>query len=314
MRVVLVDYIAEAVAALQHTPVYVAPGTEGTDRDTTAKLQSRLTKDDNIVLVMLPASAEAELGTISTIVGRLSEALGDHRIIGLSVGKKVVGFAPSLPAGTASDLMRRAESVSQDPLTALGTFVQNVHLWQVEHPPPKPPVPFVPPKDTEIPWFPTVLTVPALAGYGIYWIIKRRMENEEKKGKTRFNAPDKVGELLAQIARERWKLNDPELIQVTYQMCLDMEKYFSSFSKDKSRDARAFQDRLKEVSLVLEKYIEIQNNPRYYKEPGEELNRGKESITGFSEYLLDSIQSGRQADLIDYTVNTNILEAQKYRR
>jgi len=133
------DYITNAVQALRHSPVYVDPNTEGTDGDTAGKLQTRLNSDDNIVLVMLPSTAETELSAdIHTIANRLSEQLGDQHIVGLAVGNKVVGYALSLPSGVAADQMRRAQSVSNDPITALGTFVQNIHLWQKEHPQPTP--------------------------------------------------------------------------------------------------------------------------------------------------------------------------------
>jgi len=131
------DYITDIVQALQRAPVYVAPYTEGTDNDTAGKLQTRLNSNDNIVLVMLPSTAEVEFGVdIYTIASRLSEQLENQRIVGLAVGNKVVGYAPNLPVGVAADQMRRAQSVSNDPITALGTFAQNVHLWQKEHPQP----------------------------------------------------------------------------------------------------------------------------------------------------------------------------------
>ena len=133
------DYIKDAAEALKKSSVYVAPGTEGTDRDTAGKLQTRLRSDDNIVLVMLPSAAEAEIGAdITTIATRLSQELGNQRIIGLAVGNKVVGYALSLPSGVAADRMRRARSVSNDPITALGTFAQNIHIWQAENPQPQP--------------------------------------------------------------------------------------------------------------------------------------------------------------------------------
>jgi hypothetical protein len=128
------EYISDAVKALEQAPVYVAPGTQETDIYTAGKLQARLTSGDNIVLVMLPATAEAELGVdITTLARNLSDRLGNRRIVGLAVGNKVVGYAPSLPVGVAADQMSRAQSVANDPVTALGTFVLNIHLWQREH-------------------------------------------------------------------------------------------------------------------------------------------------------------------------------------
>ena len=46
------SYLDNAVSALKHSSVYVAPGTEGTDSNTADDLQQNyLTSNDNIVLV-----------------------------------------------------------------------------------------------------------------------------------------------------------------------------------------------------------------------------------------------------------------------
>lgn len=316
-QVVFADYITDAAQALQQAPVYVAPDTEGTDRDTASKLQARLNKDDNIVLVMLPAAAEARLGAdITTIASRLSEELGNRRIIGLAVGNNVVGYAPSLPAGVAADQMRRARSVSNDPLTALGTFAQNMHIWEAENPQPKP-EPFDSP-DGEKGGGSFLVWLGIAAGIVFTIIIATAMlgsirTQQPSTERTRFRAPDQVRDLLAKIARERKQINDQELKSVLYQMCVDLERYFSKSSKDKKRDALFFIDRLNEVARVLTKYVEVQENPRYFEEPAVELERGKTSITDFSKYVLTSIRRGHAADLLDYKVDTDILQAQRYR-
>ncbi len=322
-----IDYITEAVKAIELSRVYVAPVTEGTDSFTAGKLQARLRADDNIVLVMLPAAAEKELGmTISEIANRLSERLENKRIIGLSVGRKVVGLAPGLPVGVAADQMRRAESVSNDSVTALATFIQNVHIWQAEQqrlnptPTPRPtPKPIATPapessQENGLPWY---LILVGLVGFAIAVsvgnLITRGTTDQTGINRTRFKAPDQVKDLLAKIVKERDRVNDRELKDALYQMCVDIEKYFSSSSKEKERDALFFKDRLTEVTKVLAKYIEVQQSPRYFYEPEKELSRGKESIVDFSQYVLDSIRRGHAADLLDYTVNTKILQAQRYR-
>ncbi|HOX96625.1 MAG TPA: hypothetical protein PLI45_04585 [Candidatus Woesebacteria bacterium] len=147
------DYVGNALEALQNGNVYVDPeliGTLSVDNDTASKLQSKLFEGDNLVLVMLPA--EAETGTdIYAIAQRLSEGLGDQKIIGLAVGNKVIGYGPTLPSGVAADMMRRADNVSNNSLTALVTFSQNIHAWQEVHPQPTPtptPIPTPVPQPT----------------------------------------------------------------------------------------------------------------------------------------------------------------------
>ncbi|MFZ2664557.1 MAG: hypothetical protein WAX66_04310 [Patescibacteria group bacterium] len=306
------SYIADAVQALQNAPVYVAPGTEGTDNDTAGKLQMMLRSNDNIVLIMLPA--EAEDGTdIYTIASSLSEELGNQYIIGLAVGREVIGYAPMLPSGVAADQMRRADSVSNDSVTALITFTQNIHIWQAENPRPTPtPLPQQSQKASRswLLWLlvPIVITITIVA-----FVATHRTRDKENTERIHFKAPNQVKGLLALIAKERNQVNDQELKKILGQMCLDIEKYFESESNDEKKDSLFFNQRLTEVNEVLKKYIDIQENPRYYYEPEGELSKGKDSLSDFSKYVLNSIRRGKTADLVEYTVNTKILQAQRFR-
>lgn len=315
-RVVFADYVTDAAQALKQAPVYVAPDTEGTDKDTAAKLQARLNKDDNIVLVMLPATAESSLGADAfTIATRLSEELGNKRIIGLAVGNNVVGYAPSLPAGVAADQMRRAKSVSNDPLTALGTFAQNMHIWEAANPQPKP-EPFDSPEGEKggtswLVWL-GIAVVIVLSAIAVLAVVASQ-KTEPGTEKTRFKAPNQVKGLLADIVRNRWQINDWELKDALYKICVYIERYFAKSSNDKKRDALFFKDRLTEVAQVLTSYVDVQDNPHFYHNPEAELARGKESIIDFSEYVLESIRRGSSEDLFDFRVNTNILQAQRFR-
>jgi hypothetical protein len=308
------DYITDASEALQHSPVYIVP----TDNDTSAKLQAILNNGDNIVLVMLPASAEQELGTDPlTIASRLSEKLGNQRIIGLAIGNKVVAFAPNLPAGVATDLMRRANSVSNDPVTALTTFVQNVHIWLTTNPYPTPTPTILPSASTTedgSSWLFWLILVTAciVVISAVYTYIANHGTTSGSTEKIHFRAPNPIKDLLSQVASDRELVNDGELKTALYQMCLDIQKYFTSSSRNKQSWVPFFRDRLTEVIDVLTKYIDIQQNPRYYDEAQTELRRGKKSIMDFSQYVLDSIRRGNADELRDYKVNTNILQAQRY--
>lgn len=299
--VLAVDYIKDAAEALKRSPVYVAPGTEGTDNDTAAKLQARLNSNDNIVLVMLPTAAEAELeADISTIATRLSQALGNQRIIGLAVGRNVVGYAPSLPSGVASDQMRRANSVSNNPITALGTFAQNMHIWQREHPQPILPQPTS--NGTDLSWLSWLILLVSVGIAGIYLYAKTKSGNK---------VPEQVRVLLSQIEQTSQQVHNSELRDTLLQICLDIERYYQSSSKGKKRDPLLFKDRLSDINDILEQYIDIQENPRYYPEPEVWLSSGREAIIDFASYVLEKIQSGNEDELANYRLNTYILQAQR---
>lgn len=303
------DYLTAIATALEQSPVYVAPGLDDADRTTTAKLLASLKSSDNIVLIMLPGSAIQELdGDILTIANRLSERLKNQRIIGLAIGKEVVAYAPALPGGVVADLMKRAKSVSNDPTTALITFTQNMHVWQKDHP--------------------EAILSPTDKGSGGIWLIvllflvsvvmgillRHWLQlYQQINGKASFKAPNQIKGLLYQIAADRLQINDEELQGAIYQLCLDIEQYFNSSSSNKTKDTAFFQHRLREVADVVKKYIEIQENPRYYYVPQDELLNGKKSVMDFAGYVLDSIRRGNASELMEFKVNTQILQAQRYR-
>lgn len=152
------DYISDAVEALKTSSVYVAPGTPGTDYNTPAQLGVFLDSETNVVLVMLPP--EAIDGTdVLTIARRISDGLNNQKTIGLSVGNQTIGYSVLLPEGVASDLMSRADSVSNNTVTALTAFSRNVQLWLIRNPQPTPiptpkptPTPIKLPKASDVSW------------------------------------------------------------------------------------------------------------------------------------------------------------------
>jgi hypothetical protein len=310
------DYIAEAAAGLAHSSVYVAPGTAGTDSNTAAALGARLTAGDGIVLVMLPAGASAELGLdIPTIAARLSEALGGKRIIGLAVGDELAGYAPSLPSGVASDQMHRAQSVSNDPITALGTFAGNIHIWQGEHPTPTPaPVPPAPGSESGS-GFPIaillVMIVVLIGGAWLAFVLASGKLTEQVVDGTRFNAPGPVRDLLARIALEGDRVEDPTLSRTVRQICVDIEHYFASSSGDMKGDSALFSKNLTDVDRVLTKYIDVQDNRRYYKDPDSLMVQVKEALDDFSDYVITSIRNGNEVALRAYKLNAYVLSAQR---
>lgn len=129
------DYVSDAIEALKTSNIYVAPGTPGTDYNTPNHLAVYLQPNDNIVLIMFPS--EALTGTdMFSIAQKISTGLDDQKTVGLAVGNVVIGYSMVLPDGVAGDKMSRAESVSNDPVTTLAIFTQNIHSWQRYNPQP----------------------------------------------------------------------------------------------------------------------------------------------------------------------------------
>jgi hypothetical protein len=302
-------FLNEVANALKESPVYVSPDTENIESNTAADLQAILTSEDNVFLVMLPAAAEKDVGEdLPLFASQLAGELGEHSILGIAVGDKAVAYAASMPSGVAPDLMHRAQSVSNSPVTTLRTFVRNVHQWQKDHPEAKT---TGKPSEPGASWWPIPLVAAAvfLMGGVLFGRYKRSRTGEER---THFKAPDQVRELLGKIAETRQRVRNPYLRNTLSQCCSDIEKYFQRYSSNKQKDAALFKNHLVSVLSVLNKYVEVQDNQRYYHHPDEVMRRAEESVGDFAEYVLQSIRSGNEAGLLDYQVDTNILAAKRY--
>jgi len=310
-------YLEATTAALKSSLVYVAPGIPGTSSDTASTLQQQLNEGDNIALVMLPQEALAETGDIQTFAKKLDDATAHKRILGLAIGTKLIGYSSLLPASTASDLMDRAVSVSTSVPESLGTFVRNVHSWQRQHPnePAAKPPARTQKKPSGFPWGVIIIAAiigSILAALARYALRDSSSTNEEEN--IEFHAtPRQVRELLEQILRLRTQIDDSELLRDTItQLCRDSEAYFRRI-ENAMHEVDAFKAHLEEIQRVLIKYIDVQNNKRYYSRWTEYMEQGRNSVSDFADFLLARIRRESELSMTDYYVDTKILAAQKYR-
>lgn len=218
-----VDYVSLAIEALKTSNVYVAPGTPGTDYNTPSNLSKFLSPDDNIVLVMLPPEALAGTDMYS-IAQKISAGLGDQKTIGLAIGREVIGYSTLLLEGVASDKMLRADSVSNDPVTALIIFTQNVHSWLKDHPLPTPtPIPTaIPtprptmepielPKAEDVSW--PVWLVLLLVVVALGFLLNRvfGVAKVERKRQRRFNGLEGIRRSIQDIEVDVAKIVDRKI-------------------------------------------------------------------------------------------------------
>lgn len=309
-----VSYVDGAVAALKADPVFVAPGTEGTNVDTPAVLRDQLNEGDHILVVMLPSSAKGEIGNDPVGFARqIDQALGGNHIIGLTVGDQAVAYSAALPAGEATDLMKRATSVSTTPSETLVTFIRNVHNWQRQHPEAVASQP--PSKPGGFPWWGVGAFLGALIGLLIALIVQRRVASSDTEERPRLRSPNEVKDLLEQILQLRSQVNNQMVRSLITQIATDTEQYFERqrrFGGNLREDTATFQRHLQGLRDVLERYIDVQNNHRYFDNPLQLMGSGVDAFQGFAEMVLNSIKRGNRKALTEYHVNTDILQAQRY--
>lgn len=308
------SYVGEVSNGLKSTPVYIAANTEGTDGDTAGTLVQQLNSNDNIALVMLPASASDQFGSgLGPFVKQVSAAIGSKRIIGVVMGSQAVGYAPAMPTGVAADLMHRAVSVSTNNIEVLTTFVRNVHEWQQQHPEAK--TTSKPKSAASSSHFLGVLML-IVGGIVVFVLIIAVAEHVQKsrtgEARKHFDGPSGISDQLNRIARLRDQVADASFQKVLFQCCTDTERYFKKYSSDVELDALTFGTHLDSIINVVAKYLEVQEFPRDFNDPETIMQGAKHSVSGFADYVIKSIRNGNDSRLISYRVDTNILDAKRY--
>lgn len=308
-----VPSLSEIAESLQQSPIYVGEGFPGVDDAVISRLDRQLYDDDQILLVLLPR-VEYEAFTADDLARDLSELLGDQHIVGLALGDEVVVHAPVLPTGVGTDLMDRATSLANNnPVTALSTFVQNVHKWQADNPMPTPPPP--PVEQTEengeegssVAWYALGLGLAGAFVAAILWIRIMRGRGFSVGAQA---VRGQIGSTLNAIQQQRNQVHDYELRQIIDGLVQDVHRFLS----DKSRHLSELEnlgDRLEDVEEILVQYLDIQDNRIYHRRADERMQTGKEAIRAFKDSVLEKILQGSDQQLLSFRLNTNILLAEK---
>ena len=306
----------DIVGALKEAPVYITSGTEGTNSDTAPSLMSKLYENDNIVLVMLPEDSMVVQEDVNELARKISDGLKNEKIVGLAIGTQFAGVASILPSGTATELMNRAKTVSTNSVETLSTFVRNVHDWQSAHPEqvatPKPSKADEP--DAFKPW-------PFAAGFAIGTvigvIILVNLNRRRVRKRVHYTAPAELNNPVRELMRSREQLRENDQMRAAIDLvCRYTETYFKRFpAEKKSTDAiKLFNNKLELAQKVVVEYVYTSKNRDFVTDADDLLARGLESIQGLAETILTSIKDRNNDRLMDYKVNTNILNAQRYRK
>lgn len=310
------DTLTTVVSALKASPVYVAPGTETTDSNTAPTLKGELTTNDDVVLVMLPQSAAGDVGDPMSFAVSLSQQIGPQHIIGLTVGSHEVAYStsPALPASQATDLMGRAHSVSMSTVETLQSFVHYVHAWQQSNPEPPRPSPTTAKAKSSSGNSGIDITVPVLVGViaacialGFWRISSGGRRTSSRPTPKATVVPEGIESLLTRCRQLTSQIApSSELYRILSEAWSDVESYFIR-SKDAAANASIMQDHLDRVRRVLERYIDLQQNPRYYRDPDSAKARAARSLTQFAEWVLEAVRDGSDVDLASFEVDTAML-------
>ena len=332
----------DIVEALQESPIYIAPGTEGTNSDTAAVLEGQMREDDSIVIVMLPSDENTTTSDLEDLTQEISSGLGDGVIVGVSIGDTYDAYASTLPPGVADELMQNADTVSQSPLDTMGTFIRNVHDWERLHPGQVvKPEPEGAPAGSE--GFNAGVPVSIGSGVLVAVLVTTGVILFKRRRKTRihedvmFTSPRAINgyvhtlmELHDQLAspeferrenkrRDKKKGFDSSLVRMAdalVDVCKYTEAYFSRLHPDKRLSSSVrdtYIEHLQTIETVVKRYMDMTLNPDFYDDPEPAREAGVSSVEGFAEFVLKCIRQNNRTAMTDYSVGTKILAAQRYR-
>ncbi len=306
------DSVDAAIKGLRSSNVYVAPNTPGTNSDTSVTLKQALREGDHIALVMLPPGST----TAADAAARIDKATKHSLVLGVSVGDDFRGYSKLLPEDTAIDQMNRAKSIASSPVETLTTFAQLARAWQQANPkevkkPAKPKT-----ESGNSNWLLLFLIIPVFGAGMAIWLALGLRPAGSSDDHPEFNAPNAVRNELEKIYGYRAQIADPHIKEVVGTICSDTEAFFErseGSDRNTSTEAVQFAGPLSSVTAVLERYIDIQDHPRFYRDSEQLLEAGEEAIEAFASFVLDSIQDNSSAALINFKVDAKIIGATRYR-
>lgn len=127
---------------------------------------------------------------------------------------------------------------------------------------------------------------------------------------------EKVRALLDQVGLYRLRVIDPRLKVLLTLIAQRGEGRLMRNSVNgqlSDSDVMTFQDLLESLVRVLEKYVEIQNDPSQGQDVEELLASGLNAAEGFATQVLKSDAPGGQTSMTTFRVDTQILSAQRFR-
>ncbi len=301
------DAVTTAINTLQRTSIYVAPDTDGTTSTSLSELKQLLKQGDHIVVVIIPSKGT----TIpqSEAANKILASLKDPSILVLAYDRSVGAYSNKLPDTVTVDLISRAKSIARTPVEITTVFVSEVHKYQTAHPDPTPQAstPVVPkPAVPDGPNWPLLITsafcVLACVGWLIFW--KKRDPYPVRY------APSLVDERLHELKRLMPEIDDSRMSSQLGDIIRDTGMFFKRAKGVSESDIQGFAQRLRTAVELLEKYIEIQNEPRYAPvPPGAEalLYSGRWAIEGLSNSILKAVRDESAMAVLDFQMKADLL-------
>lgn len=298
-------YLDEATQALQSSPVYVSPQVNNLSADQQASLVSQIGGND-IAIVVLPANASSEIASIPSFLSDLAARTGYDTIL-VSVGGDFEAGSSDLPSGTASQFANDAEG--GDLYVGLSEFVTQVGNSAQDIPD----QPGEQGRGDATGFFigGGAIVGIALAGTLGFLLIRRRFIRSARRQKD--YTPEQLQEVMSEILQLSEAIGDRQVAQSIRETAHDVSQLFARLKKripDQIQQVTAqYKGILETVKKVADRFADIEQHPRYYKQPDTLLRDGRRAIQQYQQGVIQNIQEIEEGSLTDFRVDTKILEA-----
>lgn len=299
-----------AESALGHSAVYIAPGTPNTDASTATSIEGTLRSSDIIKLALFPSDSSV---SAETVAKQIASSVKKPNIVAVAIGDDYAAYSASLPSGVAAQQMTNAATVSATPVATLQSFVVYMHNYLDDNQ-----GTVKAPAVKHHAWKGWPWLIGGLLGFVLLLaaaIVLMRMRQHVREV-VKYSAPAELNDDIRRLMNLRQRVRNKRLQDGIDEVCRYTETYFKKLNIGR-RGSESLREtahgHLQKALDVVTQCIKAEQNPTYFDDPKKVITDGTDAITGLAEALLKNIKQSNRNDLVDFTVNTKILSAERYK-
>lgn len=313
-----ISYLDEATQALQSSVLYVSPSVSDLSQEQQADISSHI-GSDSIAIVVLPAGAQSEIDSIPTFISQLASRT-DYETILVSVGGDFEAGSSALSSGQASQFANAAEGNGlNDGLTQFVSEVQSNQPSGASTDAGGVVIPFVIGGVGLVVAFSvaTFLFTRMFRRRGNKAISDSREASAKKQLEESRETPKEIRDLLDSIEELLGGIKQASLRDTLTKADKHVHELFRRLRKRMPdtvlQTTGRYKGVLSSVQQVVERYVDIQDNPLYFvsseKKAQPLLESGAVAMEQYVEGVLQNIRDIEAGALTDFNVDRRILEA-----
>ncbi len=300
----MAGYLDEATQGLQSGPLYVSVQVTDLSAQSQQLLRTQLAGGD-IAVVVLPGQAAREITDVPRFVADLAARTGYDTVL-VSIGGDLTAGSRTMPAGRAAELANAAEGRS--PYDSISSFIQQARTTTVTVQPP----PQAPPAGGFPLGFVGGIVVAAVGVAAVVVTLRRKWGSRQPAPSSGYT-PDQVTRLLVEIRHRSQQITDQRVTGLLDEAEQHVRELFQRAPKripDQLQQITArYKVTLETVRNVVERFEDIEDHPRYFRDAETLLQDGRRAIEQYCDGVVQNIQEIEEGSLTEFRVDTKILQA-----